>query len=143
MSSNKKKGLLLLTALFYAGMILLTVFAEDIHNARLPQVAAARMIQQIFTYERVSENGFVIEADKKALAIPKEIVQESCVFVIRMVEEKGRTCTRVYRVSVETGLETEKYYEVRSGLHSADQIVIAGYETLSDGEEVYVKEKNK
>lgn len=149
--SDKKSWLVLclLSLLFYGAMLLLSLFAKDIHNARLPQVTAERPGKQEFTYTITIED-FSNTRIGSFTALPKAMVDENKVFIIRTVSEEDFTyyyATQVF-VTVDISKENTDYYAISQGLDSRDIVIMSGYETLNDGDEVCliqkkVKEKEK
>lgn len=136
--------LALLSLLFYGGMLLLSVFADDIHYARLPQVTAGVPKKQHFSYTSTYD-GHTINHTGSYIALPKDMVDSGKVFVIKTVVEENFTYYYAEKVSVtvDTGKENTDYYALSGGLDSRDIVIMSGYETLSDGDEVYLIQKKK
>ena len=74
-------ALLALSLLFYGAMLFLTIFAKNIHNARLPQVTAERLGKQHFSYTFTSE-GYTAKRTGSLPALPKELVDTNQVFIL-------------------------------------------------------------
>lgn len=145
---NDKKPwftLCLLSLLFYGAMLLLTLFAKDIHNARLPQVTAERPGKQEFTYTVTIEN-YTVERTGSHTALPKDMVDSGKVFTLKSVMKDDFTYYYAEQVSVvvDTSKENTDYYAISEGLSSRDIVIMTGYENIKDGDEVYlVQEKKK
>ena len=151
MTSKRKKGhdkkpwliLVLLSILFYGGMLLLTVTAKDIHAARLPKVTASRPEKQSFTYFVTIENG-TIEQKSSFTALPKNMVDSGKVFRLQSVTENDFTYyyARQLTVTIDKTKENDDYYAISDGLMFGETIIMTGYKTLKDGDEVnLIKEK--
>ncbi len=132
-----KKILLIFTAFFFAGMLFLTVFAEQMHNASLPKVTASRPEQKLFPYEYTSEDGTVSMGSIQKIAVP-EAMLESGVYVLYSKEKNGTKRNFVRLAPVQAGEERDGYIEVVSGIMFSDRIVIDSSGELYDGCEVNV-----
>lgn len=132
-----KKILLIVTIFFFAGMLFLTFFAEQIHNASLPRVTASRSEQRSFPYEYTSEDGTVSTGSIRKIAVPKTML-ESGVYVLYTMEKNGTKRSFVRLAPVQVGEERDGYVEVVSGIIFSDQIVTESSAALCDGAEVSV-----
>ena len=151
MISKRKKGhdkkpwliLVLLSLFFYGAMLLLTVTSKDIHAARLPKVTASRPEKQSFTYFVTIENG-TIEQTSSFTALPKDMVDSGKVFRLQSVTENDFTYyyARQLTVTIDKTKENDDYYAISDGLMFGETIIMTGYKTLKDGDEVnLIKEK--
>lgn len=150
MMSKSKKGhdkkpwftLCLLSLLFYGAMLLLTLLAKDIHNARLPQVTAERPGKQKFTYTFTSED-YTDTRTGSHTALPKDMVDSGKVFSLKSVVKDDFTYyyAELVSVLVDTSKENPDYYAISDGLDNRDMVIMTGYDTLSDGEEVFLIQK--
>lgn len=147
MISNQKKDhekkpwlmLCLLSLLFYSAMLLLTIFAKDIHIARLPKVTAEPPGKQKFSYMTTGESG-TIKRTMSVTALPKDMVDSGKVFVLETVTENDFIFyyAKQISVTVDETKENADYYAISSGLSMwGDTIITTGYETLKHGDEVY------
>lgn len=134
--------LCLLSLLFYGAMLLLTLFAKDIHHARLPQVTAERPGKQEFAYSITIDN-YTLERTSFHTALPKNMVDADKVFIIKTVMEDDFTYYYAQQVfvTIDSTKENTDYYVLSGGLDSRDMVILTGYDTLSDGEEVYLIQK--
>ena len=132
-----KKILLLFTICFFAGMLFLTFFAEQIHENSLPKVTASRPEQKLFPYEYTDENGEPQTGSIQKIAVPKTML-ENGVFVVYSAEKNGTKRNFVRLVPVQTGEERDGYVEVVSGIMFSDRIVTESSGVLCDGAEVSV-----
>lgn len=132
--------LCLLSLLFYGAMLLLTVFADDIHNARLPKVTAAQPEKQKFSYTLTTEDGETITKTRSCNALPKEMVDSGKVFTLKTVTENGKTFyyAEPLKFIVDTTLSHPDYYAISTGSIFGSTIILTGYEALSAGMEVFL-----
>lgn len=142
MTYKKKVSLLLLFLLFYGGMLVLTLIAEDVHNARLPQVTAGRFTKEVFTYTVESEDG-PVEKERSYLGIPKEMLDAGKVFEVCSKEEHGMIIYYVKKLAVSTCIENDAFYGSDDTLLGSCRVVLEGYETLEDGDEIYITNAGK
>jgi len=148
MMSKKKKDhdskpwlmLLFLSVLFYGCMLLLSVFADDIHNARLPQVTTGQPGKQDFVYTLTLEDGTTVERTRSCTALPKNLVDSDRVFTIQSVTENGFTYYYASKLSytIDTNMQHEDYYAIAQGTFFRNSIILTGYEALNDGDEVFL-----
>ena len=132
-----KKILLIVTVLFFAAMLFLTLFAEKIHENSLPKVTAARPERQLFPYEFTDENGETYTGSTEKIAVPKSMLG-SGVYVIYSAEKNGTKRNFVRRAVIQTGEECNGYVEVVSGIMINDRIVMGSDKELYDDCEVYL-----
>ena len=132
-----KKILLIFTIFFFAGMLFLTFFAEQMHNASLPKVTASRPEHRSFPYEYTSEDGTVSTGSTQKIAVPKSML-ESGVYVLYTAEKNGTKRSFVRLAPVQAGEERDGYVEVVSGIMFSDRIVTESSGALCDGAEVTV-----
>ena len=132
-----KKILFLITVIFFAAMLFLTLFAEKIHENSLPQATAARPERQLFPYEFTDENGVTYMGSAEKIAVPKSML-ENGVFVIYSAEKNGTKRNFVRLAEVRTGEENGDYVEVVSGIGFTDRIAVESTGTLYDGCEVNI-----
>lgn len=135
-----KKTLFIITVIFFSVMLILTVFAEDIHNFSLPRVTVSRPEQRYFPYEYTDENGNAQTGSVQKTAIPKALSEQG-VYVIYSAEKNGTVRSFVRLADVVTGEEKDGYVEVISGVDFFDSIVSGCSEVLSDGCEVLIENR--
>ncbi len=133
-----KRILLTLTVIFFAGMLFLTLFAERIHNAALPQVSSARPEPRLFLREYIAENGENATGLSEKLAVPESLA-ESGVYVIYSAEKNGTKRNFVLLAEVQFGEKLDGYVEIVSGLSFSDRIVTGSTGELVSGSEVYIE----
>ena len=133
-----KKILLIITIFFFAGMLFLTFFAEQIHNASLPKVTVSHPEQRPFQYEYTSEDGTVSTGTVQKTAISKAML-DSGVYVIYSAEKNGTKRYFVRLAQIQPGEEHDGYVEVISGILFSDRIVTDSAGELYDKAEVMVK----
>lgn len=132
-----KKILIIVTTLFFAGMLFLTFFAEKIHESSLPEVTASRPEQRPFPYEYADENGEPQTGSAQKVAVPKEMLEDG-VYVVYSAEKNGTKRNFVRLAPVQTGEERDGYVEIISGIMFSDRIVTESSGELYDGAEIRV-----
>ena len=130
-----KKILVIITAVFFAGMLFLTVFARDIHNSALPHVTASRVQQAQFPFEYTDENGNTFVGTESKLAVTSEQFKQG-VYILYKDEKNGEMRNFIRRANIEAGREHDRYVEVVSGLTFGDRIVVDSDRVLCEGEVV-------
>ncbi|MGN0505165.1 MAG: hypothetical protein ACI4FZ_01290 [Lachnospiraceae bacterium] len=138
--------LCLLSFFFYGVMLLLTITAKDIHNARLPEVTAGQPGRQNFTCTVTAEDGTRREVTRSYTALPKDMVDSGKVFTLRSVVEGDFTYyyAEALSITVNTAMENSDYYAVSDNSIFWNSVILTGYEALSDGDEVFlIKESQK
>ena len=130
-----KKILVIITAVFFAGMLFLTVFARDIHNSALPHVTASRVQQAQFPFEYTDENGNTFVGTESKLAVTSEQFKQG-VYILYKDEKNGEMRNFIRRANIEAGREHDRYVEVVSGLTFGDRIVVDSDRLLREGEVV-------
>lgn len=133
-----KKAIMVFTIIFFSLMLILTLFAEQMHRLSLPKVTVSPPEHKSFSYEYTDENGNVQTSSVQKIALPKSLCGQD-VYVIYTAEKNGTKRSFVKLVNVETGDEREGYVEVISGINSADRIVMESSLDLFDGCEVVVE----
>ncbi len=134
----RSKILLVVVVLFFAGMLFLTMFAEQIHIASLTEVTAGTPEQKKFSFEYTDENGRTQIGWSQKIVIPEAMIEEG-VFVVYHAEKNGTRRTFVRLAAVETGEKRDGYVEIVSGITLSDRIVTESSAKLYDGAEVAVK----
>lgn len=145
--SEKKRllPLVVLSLLFYGVMLLLTLTAKDIHNARLPQVTAGRPEKQFFSYTDTME-GNAIERTISCTALPKDMVDSGKIFILQTITKGDFTYYYAQQcfVTIDTEKQHTDYYAISNGIDSWDTIILTGYENLQNDDEVFlIKENSK
>ena len=130
-----KKILVIITAVFFAGMLFLTVFARNIHNSTLPHVTANRVQRAQFPFEYTDENGNTLVGTQSQAAVTAEQLERG-VYVLYKDEKNGEMRDFVRRAEIEAGREHDGYVEVVSGLTFGDRIVVDSDRLLCEGEVV-------
>lgn len=133
-----KKILLIVTALFFAAMLFLTMFAEKIHENTLPKVTAARPERQLFPYEFTGENGETHTGSIEKIAVPKSML-DSGVYVLYSSEKNGTKRNFVRLADIQTGEEAGGFVEIVSGITPIDKIVVNSSKDLFNECEVMLQ----
>lgn len=135
-----KKLPMLLTIIFFIGMIFLTLTSRRIYVAFLPHVSARRLRYELFTVEEETERGHAIY-DKKALGLPKAIYERGAIYKLSTIYKNGEQRYIASKINnVQVGVKNDKSYEVITGITTMDMVIVEGYEGLEDGYEVYLSE---
>ena len=132
-----KKILVIITAVFFAGMLFLTAFAREIHNSALPHVTASRVQRAQFPFEYTDENGNTFVGAESKLAVTKEQLERG-VYVLYKAEKNGETRDFIRRADIEAGRENGGFVEVMAGIMPNEKIVAEYTGDLYDGCEVVV-----
>ncbi len=123
-----KKILIVITAVFFVGMLVLTFAAKPIHNSTLPHVSAERVQQALFP----TENG-----STQTLAVTSEQYEQG-VYVLYNANVNGEPRDFIRRAQIVAGQEYDGYVEVVSGLFFTDKIVVESDRELREGEVVVI-----
>lgn len=134
MKANNKV-IIILTVLFYAFMLFLSIFAREIHNAQLAHVKTERATIATFSYEYIDENGIKSEMTKTAYAIKNEVAEKD-VYIIYKAEKNEEMRYFVRIAKLQTGLKNDEYTEIISGIVPREKIVTESNKALHDGDEV-------
>lgn len=132
-----KKILAIITAVFFAVMLFLTVFARDIHNSALPHITASRVQQAQFPFEYTDENGNTFVGTESKLAVTTEQYKQG-VYILYKDEKNGEMRDFIRRADIETGREQDGYVEIVSGITHNERIVMEYTGYLYDGCEVVI-----
>lgn len=132
-----KKMLVIIAAVFFSGMLFLTLFAREIHNNSLPHVTVSRLKQEQFPFEYTDENGNTFTGTESKLAVTKEQLKQG-VYVLHKKEKNGETRDFIRLAKIETGRENNGYIEIVSGVSYNERIVSECTVELYDGCEVVV-----
>ena len=132
-----KKILAIITAVFFAVMLFLTVFARDIHNSALPHITASRVQQAQFPFEYTDENGNTFVGTESKLAVTTEQYKQG-VYILYKDEKNGEMRDFTRRADIETGREQDGYVEIVSGITHNERIVMEYTGYLYDGCEVVI-----
>ena len=133
-----KKTLFIITGIFLAAMLFLTLFAEPIHESMLPHVVAARPERKPFPSKFIDKNGERREGTIEKLAVPKSML-DGGVYVIYSAEKNGTERSFVRLALLETGEEWNGYVEIVSGVMYSDSIVTESSKELYDGAEIIME----
>lgn len=129
----KKRIVLLVSILFYAGMLLLTFSARKLHRAELPHVEVFEIGYELFRYE--DGNNFFDSA------LPKELYQDGEIYKIIYTVINNEVRTAAMRVDILIGTENENFYQLKNGVRAGERIIVSGLDRVTDGCEVYIVEE--
>lgn len=137
-----KKIPIILTFLFFAAMVFLSLSARAIHYRMIPNVTVSRLTKETFDSEHFLSDGITtMTRTEQLLAIPKELYDSGEIYVLTSAEKNGDTRTFVKAIDLEIGKENEGYYEVTNRFFDQKlRFVIKSSEDIEDGDEVYVTE---
>lgn len=132
-----KRILIVVSVLFWSGMLLLTVFSEQLYYAVFPKVEIAKASKRKFEQQILDADGNLQAITTfTALAVPVTALQGEYVYVLETVEEE----LVVNTVRVNVGPEQDGYVEVQRGLQVGERIVSWSECPLEDGMIVVEKE---
>ena len=134
----KTKILIIITAVFFAVMLVLTFSSRSIHEAGLPHVKAGRLSEAEFPIEFTDENGKLMTGTRQAPAVTKEQLEQG-VYVLYTAGKNGEVRDFVRRAEIVPGAECDGYIEVLGGVSSFDKIVVGSDRDIADGEVVVEK----
>lgn len=134
----KTKILIIITAVFFAIMLVLTFSSRSIHEAGLPHVKAGRLAEAEFPIEFMDENGDVMTGFRQSPAVTKEQLEHG-VYVLYTAGKNGEVRDFVRRAEIVPGAECDGYIEVLGGVTSYDKIVLESDRDIADGEVVVEK----
>lgn len=125
-----KRILIVVSVLFWSGMLLLTAFSEQLYYMALPKVEVAKAAKRKFERGITAEDGTVQGITTvTVLAVPETAVQGDCVYVLQTVEEELVVST----VRVAVGLQQDGYVEINQGLQAGAKVVSWAECSLEDG----------
>ena len=133
-----KKILPIITVLFFGGMLFLTCFAEQIHNASLPHVTFVRSEQKLFPFEYTDGNGDTVSGSVSKNALPDYMAEKEEIYVIYSMDKNGTKRNFVRLASIVAGESIDGYVEIVSGIDFSDRIVKESTGELFDGCEVVI-----
>ena len=133
----KIKLLVIIAALFFTGMLTLTLTARSIHNASLPHVRAERPESAGFPFEYTDENGDLRTGMRYAPAVSREQLEQG-VYVLYTAEKNGEKRDFIRLAEITAGEEYEGYIEIAGGLSPIDRIVTESDRELAEGEVLIV-----
>ncbi len=134
----KTKILIIITAVFFAAMLVLTFTSRSVHEAGLPHVKAGRRAEFQFPFEFTDENGNTLTGSRQAPAVTREQLERG-VYVLYTAEKNGETRDFVQRAEIVCGAEYGGYIEVLSGVTSYDKIIVESDRDISGGSAAEVK----
>lgn len=133
-----KKGWLIISVVFYVGMLILTFTARSIHERNLPHVTVSYLEQELFPSEYMDENGELQMGLQSRTAIPKKLTEQP-IFVVYKAIKNGEERDFVREVQILTGIEENGYLEVISGIGYNERVVVSTSAELTDGAEVVIQ----
>lgn len=131
----KKKIVIIISILFYAGMLFMTCTARNLHETKLPHVKVVELEYGLFT-DGNGETSF-------GVTLPKKWYRDGEIYRIAnvLINDEYRTIARKVD-SLEIGLENDDDYQVKNGLGAREKIIISNLNGLTDGCEVYIVEES-
>lgn len=125
-----KRILIVVSVLFWSGMLLLTVFSEQLYYAVFPKVEIAKVSKRKFEQQIADEDGNLQAITTfTALTVPVTALQGEYVYVLETVEEE----LVVKNVRVDVGPEQDGYVEIQRGLQAGERVVSWSECPLEDG----------
>lgn len=136
--SFHKKILTAMTVIFFAAMLVLSLTAETAHNASLPHVTLTKLPTYLFPFEYEGAYGETMTGSAEKTAVTAKMLEQG-IFTVRSAEKNGTKRYYARKADIETGDEMDGYFEVVSGIFSADRIIENPGAELYDGAEVIVR----
>jgi hypothetical protein len=124
--------------LFFAFMLLCTLFARPMHDYYLPKVMVQKVTKENFKFKDYLEDGTEIITNRLLLAVPLNIIENEMVYVIREREHYNEMETYVALIPIKLGVKQGTYTEVLDGINSSDKILIFSDRPVNDGQAVIV-----
>lgn len=124
---NRKKITLIVGAVFYLGILVLSITAKQIHIAMLPKVTVVNLGTKVF-------------GDNANIALPKELYDNKTVYILTKEIVNGEErCIANEVTDLVLGQSDATDYEVIQGILFIDQVITSGQELLQNGCEVHVE----
>ncbi len=130
----------LITVLFFCIMLLLTLSARSIHNAKLPKVKTGYLTYERFSHDEKKQYKDSNLQNEFTVGLPKELYNNHSIYKISIETVNGEERSIARRITeLVLGSENEGYYEVVEGITVLDQIIFESNKILQDGDEVYIE----
>lgn len=129
----KTKILIIVTAVFLAIMLALTLTSRSVHEAGLPHVTAGRLTEAAFSVEYIDENGKTMTSTRHAAAVTAQQLEQG-VYIIYTAEKNGDERSFTRRAEIICGEESNGYFEVVGGVSSLEKIVTEWHGEICEGE---------
>ncbi len=132
--NRTKTGILVVVSvLFYAGMLVLALGARRLHESSLPRVDVVKPEIIVFGAG---------ETWKVSSALPEEMVTDGTLFVVSQELVNGEIRMVARKVAdLLLGQTEDGYREIIRGVDAMSQVIVDAGEELSDGDEVLLKEE--
>ena len=128
-----KKILFGISAVFYLGMILLSLSAKRLYTASLPRVRIEYPEHRLFRVD--GEQAYLP-------AIPEELAAKE-LYVLAEVERNGELRYEAERLEPCFGELQDGYYPVLEGVNILSPLVVEGMEDLTEGQEVFLENEEE
>lgn len=133
---------IIVSVLFYAVMLFLTLIARPVHNVALPKVTIGRLEGQRFQRNETNDQTDTVAIGDFAIGIPKNLYENGSVYILskEIMNGEERDIAREVK-NMEIGRFNENYYEIIKGISGLDLVILTGGEFIEDGQEVYVENR--
>ncbi len=117
------------TFLFFAFMLFITLFSEDLHHMALPKVKTAVAMSKEFPFTFTNENGDLVNTTLVMKAVPKIALYNNSVYTLEEREDG------IYIVStpVVIGGEKDGWINIEEGISKGIKVVIGSDRELVSG----------
>ena len=132
------KNLNRFTVIFFSIMIFFTFFSQNLYNQTLPKVAVTKTRMMEFPVTVFLEDGSEFETTKREIAIPKQVLEGTHLFLLDQTEEGYYVRKR----EIQLGVELEYWVEVIEGIDKNHRIILGSDRELKDGMKVILVEEN-
>lgn len=120
---------IIISIIFYGGMLFLSISAKEIHMEALPAVEG-----KVLETEMIQVDG----VRKKCYMIPADVVDGESIYKIEQREKNGEICFFVQQVEVKLGKLTNGKYPIMDDKYYNEKIVVYSSEKLENDMEVRV-----
>ena len=128
-----KKILFGISAVFYLGMIVLSLSAKRLYTASLVRVRICYPEQRLFRVD--GERAYLT-------AIPEELAKKE-LYALTEVERNGELRYVAERLEPCFGELQDGYYPVLEGVNILSPLVVEGMEDLTEGQEVFLENEEE
>lgn len=85
---KQKRGVMIFTCIFFAGMLFLTFSSRTIHEAMLVHVQTVNLKMQMFDISEIRQDGTKVTSRSKYYALPEELAKQEEMYVVVIREKK-------------------------------------------------------
>ncbi len=135
---REKRGVMIGSCVFFAGMLFLTFSSRAIHEAMLVHVQTVDLKMQMFDISETRSDGTEVTSRSKYYALPAELAKQEEIYVVVIWEKNEEERTFAQRAFWEFGEEQGGVYPIVSG-YNGEEIIVETTGSVADGAEVIVE----